>query len=136
VNTLAGGAGYDYYYISRSDGSNTVVDSSGTNELVMFGQFGTTSLFVAGTGVHDTTNAASPLSVGYVLGSNSSSAGVNLSIASGVATLTFAANGGNVVFDTAQVQTITLWDHDLTYNGHTQEVYSWNGSSYAFAYYI
>ncbi|MBM3643053.1 MAG: calcium-binding protein [Alphaproteobacteria bacterium] len=135
VNTLAGGAGYDYYYVSRSDGSNTIVDSSGSNELVLFGQFGTTSLFAAGTGVHDTSALASPLSVGYVLGANGTSGGVNLSIVSGTATLSFASDGGNVVFNTSQIQTITLWDHDLT-SGHTQEVYNWNGTTYAFAYYI
>jgi len=135
-NTIgAGGAGYDYYYVSRSDGSNTIVDSSGSNELVLFGQFGTTSLFAAGTGVHDTSALASPLSVGYVLGANGTSGGVNLSIVSGTATLSFASDGGNVVFNTSQIQTITLWDHDLT-SGHTQEVYNWNGTTYAFAYYI
>ena len=52
------------------------------------------------------------------------------------ATLTFAANGGSVSFDTGQIQTITLWNPDLTYANHTQEVFNWNGSSYGFQTYI
>ena len=62
--------------------------------------------------------------------------GVDLSIAGTTATLTFAANGGSVTFDTGQIQTITLWNPDLTYAGHVQEVYNWTGASYGFQTYI
>ena len=47
-----------------------------------------------------------------------------------------ASNGGNVTFDTGQIQTITLWNPDLTYNGYTQEVFGWNGTTYTFQNYI
>jgi hypothetical protein len=102
----------------------------------MIGQFGTSTPFVAGTGVRDTANGSSPLSAGYVLGSNSTAEGVNLSIVGTTATLSFANNGGSVTFDTGQVQTITLWNPDLTYDNHTQEIYNWNGSTYVFQTYI
>ena len=39
-------------------------------------------------------------------------------------------------FDTGQIQTITLWNPDLTYANHTQEIFAWNGSTYAFQMYI
>jgi hypothetical protein len=71
-----------------------------------------------------------------VLGSNNSTDGVNLNIVGSTATLTYASNGGSVTFDTSQIQTITLWNPDLDYNNHTQEVYSWDGSTYSFLTYI
>lgn len=141
TNTLQGGSGADAYYVSRLDGANVIQDVAGEgriNELVLFGEFAESgdSMFVDGTGVHDTPDGASPLSAGYVLGSNSAASGVDLSINGSQAVLTFAANGGSVSFDTGQIQTITLWNPDLTYQNHTQEVYSWNGSTYSFLTYI
>lgn len=119
---------------------STIVDNAGegrVNNIVLFGQFAMAgSEFVAGTGVHDTADAAHPLSLGYILGSNGSTSGVDLVINGSAATLTFAANGGSVSFDTGQIQTITLWNPDLTYANHTQEVFNWNGSSYGFQTYI
>jgi hypothetical protein len=136
---LQGGAGNDWYYISRADGNNLIADVAGegrVNDLVLFGQFGTTTQWVDGTGVRDTANGSSPLAVGYVLGANSTAEGVNLSINGTTATLSYANNGGTVTFDTGQIQTITLWNPDLTYANHTQEIYNWNGSTYVFQHYI
>jgi hypothetical protein len=139
VNTLSGGAGNDWYYISRSDGSNVISDVPGegrVNNIVLFGQFGTVTQWIGGTGVHDTQDGAGPLTPGYVLGSNGSGFGVNLGINGTTATLSYAANGGSVSFDTGQIQTITLWNPDLTYDNHTQEIFAWNGSTYVFHQYI
>jgi len=141
VNTLQGGAGADWYCVGRNDGANTVNDVAGegrVNHLVLYGRFASAGVdpFVAGSGVHDTSGPGTPLTAGYVLGSNATTDGVNLSIGGTTATLSFASNGGSVTFNTGQVQSITLWDNDLAGSGFTQEVYLWNGATYVFDQHI
>jgi Ca2+-binding RTX toxin-like protein len=138
INTLMGGAGNDWYYVSRGDGGNFVSDGSGSDNIVLYGQFATsgTDMFVGGTGVHDTTNANTPLQAGYVLGSNNSTSGVDMTISNGVVYLTFDSNNyTGVGFYAGQIQTITLWNNDFSATGHTQEVYNWNGSTFLFNHY-
>lgn len=130
-NVLAGGNGADRYYVSRTDGSTTLTDTGAReNNLVLFGQFDSSGnqLFVNGTGVNETASngAGTRLSAGAALGA-SAGGEIDLSISGTTATLSISG-GSTVRFSTADIATITLWNHDAP-AGMEQELFSWNASS-------
>lgn len=137
INWLMGGGGDDWYYISRTDGGNFVNDTSGDDNVVLMGQFATSgsSMFVAGSGVHESSDSGSSLSVGYILGSNSQDNGVNVSYDQSLTYVTFDSNSQTgVAFYTGSMTSITLWNNDST-NSHVQEIYNWNGTNFTFDHY-
>lgn len=132
-DTMYGGADDDYYYFARGDGTgDRVVDSGGTNTIVVFGGFNTdenaSTWWMPGTGVSDNNGGT----LGDLLGGTGS--GVSISYAAGnVFTLTIlGSNSASITADADEVQRIILWNSDNTLPNQTQEVFQWNGSAFAF----
>jgi len=140
ANVLAGGNGADWYYVSKGDGPTTLTDTGAReNNLVLFGQFDMSGaqLFVDGTGVNETPKdgEGTALKTGAVLGA-SADGEIDLSISGATATLS-VTGGSTVQFSTADISTITLWNHDAP-AGLEQEIFSWNASAgtYVFTGYL
>lgn len=140
VNVLSGGNGADWYYVSRTDGATSLLDNATRqNNLVLFGEFDQTgqALFVTGTGVNETplNGNGTDLVAGAKLG-NTSGGEVDLSIAGTTATLS-VSGGPTVTFSTADILTVTLWNHDAP-AGQEQEIFTWNttAGTYVFTGYL
>lgn len=131
-DTMYGGDGDDFFYFARGDGTgDRIVDTSGTNTIVVFGGFATEDTgqwWVPGTGVSDNNGGT----IGDALGGTGS--GVSISYAAGnVFTLSILGSGAaSITADADEVQRIILWNCDNTLPNRTQEVFEWNGSHFAF----
>jgi len=136
-DTLRGGIGEDWFYVSRDDGTgDVIVDDGGegrVDHLVVFGSFysGSGTLagdyFVAGTGIND-----NPTGPGYELG-GSATGDIDIAYALGAdpgsATLTIVSTGATVTFDPHEMRDITLWNSDAAPGDPIEEVYSWNAAA-------
>ena len=139
VNRIYGGGGADVLYVSQDDGTDYYYGGGdGRNdELVLFGRFAEAGdtiagdWFKAGTGVSEHDGAT--IAVGTALGSSGDS-DVTI-VYGGSVTLTNDVTGARVIFSTADVQTITLWNSDAGGPNNYQEVFEWNGSAYTFAHF-
>jgi Ca2+-binding RTX toxin-like protein len=128
-DTMYGGAGDDYYYVIRGDGTgDRIVDSGGTNTIILFGGFGSSQWWIPGTGVSDYNGGV----IGDMLGGAGS--GVSISYAAGnVFTLSILGAGAtSVTADADEVQRIVLLNPDSAVPNQTQEVFTWNGSRFVF----
>ncbi|MGE0421958.1 MAG: calcium-binding protein [Reyranellaceae bacterium] len=138
IDLLAGGRGADWYYVSGSDGQQTIFEDSSEgaiNHLVVFGTFsynadGSTpgTIFVPGSGVHETDSGES-LSIGHLLGDHTDAAAQtgNVSVTYTAAdSITIAVDGGvTVTFNPLLFADITLWNSDVT-GPPQQELYTWD----------
>ncbi len=131
-DTMYGGDGDDAFYFARGDGTgDRIVDSGGTNTIVVFGGFATEDTgqwWVPGTGVSDHNGGT----IGDALGGTGSD--VSISYAAGnVFTLNILGTGAaSITADADEVQRIILWNSDNTLPNQTQEVFQWNGNQFVF----
>jgi len=140
TDTLYGGAGEDFYYFSRTDGLQTVVEVSGEgaiNHLVIFGTFWETAdnstppqLLTIGSGIRE-TDVGELLTVGHVLGNHSDTAAqtgnvnVTYNLPTSI-TVSVAGSSGSITFNPLLFADITLWNHDATIPNQIQELYTWD----------
>lgn len=143
LNLVYGGGGADYFYIGRGERTQIFDDGTGGNTLVLFGRFdlspAPTALMISGTGVGDM-----PSGLGYTLCSNTGGE-INVSCAAlggGVfqatvdvvdASATALNDAPRVVFSTADVQCIVLWNSDGGW-GQVQEQCNWNSTLNVFTF--
>jgi hypothetical protein len=141
-DVLEGGAGADWYYVSRSDGTatiNEVLGEGAVNHLVIFGSFAynadnTTpaNWYVPGSGIRE-TDVGETLSIGHVLGNHSDIAAqtgnVNVVYNSATSvTVSVAGTSSAVTFNPLLFADVTLWNSDVT-GSQQQEFYTWDANA-------
>jgi len=140
TDTLYGGAGEDFYFFSRTDGVQTVVEVGGegaVHHLVIFGTFWETAdnatppqLLTIGSGIRE-TDVGVILTVGHVLGNHTDTAAqtgnVNVPYNSATSiTVSVSGSSGSITFNPLLFADITLWNYDATIPNQIQELYTWD----------